>query len=328
MIYDLIDIRFSQFRAFKAVLKHGCLHGGFGYRDIIHEGIGIFNEANSNDILLVPPYGKFINFMRNKQISNIKPSILMIDLKGPMGIDSFLQIYNSFDIKNIFYCSTMLCDYEYHDYFEIFGRLGISCFPLPFFPNPIHIEKGNILNRFNNDYPSESTLELSINIFFAGSVWGHRERYLNSLKEQKISIYVDNNLSHDKYMRSMSDAAIAIDMRGNQAQTYRLYEIFLAKSCCLAEHRPIFFLNRPPRDLEEIVWFDGISDLINRAKMLLEDIELIDSIRKRGALWFRETQNPVELIKYLIKIGSHQLKPLDAIERDNHYYFDLKNYQG
>jgi len=218
----------------------------------------------------------------------------------------------------------MLCDYDYHDYFDVFGRLGISCYPLPFFPSPVHIEKGKILNRFNNDHPKKSISELKKNIFFAGAVWGYRERYINSLKEEGISIVVENNLAHDEYMTSISDSAIAIDIRGNQSQTYRLHEIFLAKSCCMAEHRSLFFLNSPPRDFEEIVWFYDIADLINRANMLLKDVKLVDYIRKRGDLWFRKTQNPVELIKYLIKIGTRKLKPLEAIERDNHYYFELK----
>lgn len=319
-ICDLIDIRFSQFRAFKAVVRKGCLDAGIRHRDIVQEGPGLIDDVQSEDIVLAPPYGAFINRMRNEPLSMGNPTLL-VDLKGPMGIDSFLQLALKIPGSQLHYCSPMLAEARYRDCFQCFPRMAAHCHPLPFFPHPNQIEQVGILDRFSAG--DSSAVQKKKHVFFAGAVWGYRERCLQALSAHDVPVCVREGLSPKAYWEELWHSAIALDMGGGQAHTYRLHEIYLAGGCCVAEHRPICFLSGSPRDQKEIVWFRSIPELIEKVRMLLCDAPFLETVSATGSRWYRNTQSPARLVDYLVGIASNCDPPLRPVCRDGRYCYDL-----
>jgi len=296
---DLIDIRIEQYRCFKVYLKLGCQEANIDLYDASSEVSAYLHSVETDDVIFIPPYGQAINLIRNENL-NINNSIFMVDLKGPMGIDS-VHMIQSKTSASVIYLSPMIGQEQFSDFFISLINSKIKCFPLPFFASDRLIEQLNILNQPYKRH--DNTFQDSNMICFAGAVWGERLVYLEALKSVfGKRITVTCGLNPKDYSSLLRFSLACLDFPGNQNSTYRFSEIFLSGGLCLCQQRSMFVLEKPPINYQEILYFSNINELLKLSTFLLQNVDTSFKIRKAGIEWFHKTQTPQKLIYYLISL--------------------------
>lgn len=296
-VFDLIDVRFAQFRGFKAVLYSGLLDLGVEVIDSIAGGQVEAVTATAEDLVLIPPYGAVIDAVRVGRF-HTAGSVLMIDLKGPMGIDSFLMVRRQLASTRCRYATTMAGDAAFSEPLAALRRRGVHVGHLPFFPNPHLIERAGILGLHRRE-PLFSDREPII--YFAGAIWGFRERCLDAMRQAGLPVVTDSGLPPRQYLDALTRAAVCLDLGGGQSQTYRFHEVLLAGACCLCQRRLLHHPGRVPVDGEHLVMFDGVDDMVPVATELLQDTVRCERIARAGARWYRRSHAPASYATAVLK---------------------------
>lgn len=291
-VLDLIDLRMEQYRAFQAVIAQGCAARGVCYAR------GAWEEAGDDDVCLLPPYGAAPDALRNGEWAP-RATLLMIDLKGPMGTDAALMVAAR-SRGEVRYLSPMCGQAWCAGRFTAFRGSRVRCHPLAFFPSGRQLEVAGLLGAFDGppEWAGGDTLG------FAGAVWGRRKLWLDALRRAYGSkVDLRDGLAPADYRAWLGGVRVGLDIEGNQANTYRFAEIFLAGPACLAERRPFFVLGRPPVECEEIVSFANEDELLSGAGRLFADAARAQAIAAAGARWYRRTHHPRAHVAWLLDVA-------------------------
>lgn len=286
----------EQYKIFNFYLKYATSAQGIKY---IYSDCNV-DDLHDEDLLILPPYGDVVNLIRNNRFIP-RCKTIMVDLKGPAGIDSAIMISKNLD--SFHYCSPMIGDSSYQQYYLALHSNNIPIYPLPYFPSYKTLINSHIINNFTN---RPNKIKYFNRAFYAGSVWGDRKKYLYYIKELfNKKILIKNNLNTQKYCEYISNSLVSLDIGGTEACTYRFAEIMLLSSLCLSQRRPFFMLESAPIDGQHIVCFSTEDELSRKLENIFSNHKYFYEMSMHGYEWYINTQNPIKYLSYLLGIIEH-----------------------
>ena len=315
-IVDAVDLFKTQYRSFRLLLEIGARNSPI--QVIRHEDLPREVKFGSReDIIVISPYGRWVNAIR--QGLKTEAFILMVDLKGPAGIDSANMVAER--AERFAYASPMVGDRQFDDYFRCLLENGIKVFPLPYFPAAPLITETDIIDAKSHN---RNRIE---RVAYAGSIWGSRRLFIDRLRESiSDSLVVRQKLSAIEYASFLRNSLVGLDFAGAEMATYRFSEVLLAGCACVCQRRSFFVLPPCPIPGRDFLNFSTAEELIDSVQLLLADPEHALTIGASGKSWYHSTQSPARYLSYILEIvgDRHRPREIDDFSPDTFWSIEHK----
>lgn len=304
-IVDAIDLFKTQYRAFSMMLLEGARTLSIEVTSIESPPPADKLLGASDDIVIIPPFGRCVNAIRRG--ARTEAFVLMLDLKGPAGIDSAIMAATR--LEHFAYASPMIGDKRYAESFEFLLGMGVRIYPLPYFPSAAVLENTDILQQTTLNRTREPVA------VYAGSIWGDRQDFLARLAAAALpgSVIIRQGLAPQDYLTFLRRALVGLDFSGREAVTYRFAETLLSGAACVCQRRSFFVLPPCPTPGSDLVQFTTAEELIEITHSLLAEPERALATGINGNSWYNATQNPVEFCSYVLRIARGDLEPMTHI---------------
>jgi len=265
-------------------------------------------KSNPQEIFIIPPYGPIINKIRESK--SVSGNFIMVDLKGPSGIDSCLMLKRKLNKGKVIYMTPYFGISKYQAYFKQLISNQVLIYPFPFFPSSRVYKLSN-----SEGFHNFSKNQKSLTSIFIGNIWGKRKKVLSNFHDTKDIYISENKLKIQDYLVKLSESKSAIDIKGLDNVTYRFFEIILSQTMCIFQSRPFFVLKKIPTNNEEIIIFKDVKQLKEIIQNLRDNKIDYDEIARKGYHWMKNTHSAADYLNYIIDVSKDK------------YDFDSQNHR-